>query len=96
MVNVNAYNKEGLYFLILCCYQREAVMCMKQMVDLLPTVCVVSKRQQRNNIQCRLLILFASIKTNNYNISQLHLRRITPGRGVRLASISFDNKNKSE
>ena len=57
MVNVNAYNKEGLYFLILCCYQREAVMCMKQMVDLLPTVCVVSKRQQRNNIQCRLLIL---------------------------------------
>ena len=32
-------------------------MCMKQMVDLLPTVCVVSKRQQRNNIQCRLLIL---------------------------------------
>ena len=51
-----------------------------------------------------LAYFITSIKTNNYNkfdgVMQTNLSRdkvrITRGRGVRLVSTNFDNKNKSE
>ncbi|KAK2181434.1 hypothetical protein NP493_399g02038 [Ridgeia piscesae] len=36
------------------------------------------------------------IKLRLSSVSQLHSRRIARGRGMRLASTNFDNKNKSE
>ena len=83
MVNVNAYHKEGFYFMVLPERGRHVHQANGGFVYVgLNANCSrkVSERQQQNNIQCRLsFLLHQSRQTINYNkfdrIMQTNLSR---------------------